>query len=422
MSRSGGSVSLLSPTSCPAFPCPAVLASFPPGSKVTRNEFATRLNEAVQDSGREIGSEGARRLLNFLASDEGHNLVHHVARGTTYTLHTENIRRRCAEAASEVSAAIAAAALAAVAVAAPAAVVTAAPAQRFKLSDPELQPIKAIVATMVQFGAVSSGEDDPNAPDSVGGYVTISGLAASLGVETAVARDLMAALEDGGFVATPGHGGASKHKGRAVLVTPRTRHLLRSAESKLATAAGLQQPPLLRSESSTAVLSSAGASSLGASVPASESQSGRAAGVKRSFHEHQDAPAPLPAPDLRRASRLRQSAHDDSALATVVPSKATAAVALPSLPARSSRSQRVSSAAVDLVVVASEVKTAVRASVSTSAKPIGAGAWEAVSESPLESVPLGAAGSCAVPLTTWGTVSSVWARPPEGPAAGGIAK
>ena len=388
-----------------------MLASFPPGSKVTRNEFATRLNEAVHDSGREIGSEGARRLLNFLASDEGHNLVHHVARGTTYTLHTENIRRRCAEAASEVSAAIAAAALAAVAVTAAAVVTTAAPAPRFKLGDPELQPIKAIVATMVQFGAVSSVEDDPNAPDSVGGYVTISGLAAALGVETVVARDLMAALEDGGFVSTPGYGGASKHKGRAVLVTPRTRHLLRSAESKLAAAAGLQQPPLLRSSKTS--LTFAGASSLDAAVPAPEPQSGRAAGVKRSFHEHHDAPAPLPAPDLRRASRLRQSSHNDNTLATVVPSKATAAAALPPLPVRSSHSHRVSAAAVDLMA---------DASVNTFAKPNSAGAWEAVSESTPESAAPPAVGSCAVSLTTWGTVSSVWARPPEGAAAGGAAK
>jgi len=55
------------------------LVSLPPGAKVKRNEFAVQLNRVVIESSREISSESARRLLNFLASDDGHHLVSHVA-------------------------------------------------------------------------------------------------------------------------------------------------------------------------------------------------------------------------------------------------------------------------------------------------------------------------------------------------------
>ena len=234
-----------------------LLAALSPGSKVTRNQFATQLNLAVNGSSCEISSESARRLLNFLASAEGDFLVHHVARGTTYSLHTDNIKRRFAMFINQSAAVVASvASLAAVAgtekitdhhesgaamslvpnSATCASTVSSASVSRPNLGDPALQPYRAIVAIMTQFGGVSTELDDPKAPDSVGGYVTVPALTSALGVDTDVSRDLMAALEADGFVAAVGFGGVGKHKGRAVLVTPRTRRLLRKAQTKLVAA------------------------------------------------------------------------------------------------------------------------------------------------------------------------------------------
>lgn len=393
-----------------------LLASFPPGAKVKRSEFVSQLNSAVRESGCEISSETARRLLNFLASDEGHRLVHHVARGTTYTLNTESIHRRCAEAAAEVAAAIAAAGEAAAlahessAAGSPAAAsggpsvddplegippAAAAPPQRPRvgLGNPSVLPIRAIVSVMVDFGAVTPDADSAD-ESSVGGYVTVPALARALGVEADVSRDLMAALEAEGFVAAPGYGGASTQKGRAVLVTPRTRSLLRKAQAKLV-AAGLAPLPA-----------------------AVASPAGRSAGSKRSFSEHQ----------------LQSSKDASLSGSNVVPAAVAVGVGVgelkpaPARAPRESRSRRAAassaaSAAADGEAAPPELASARAAPGKRLPKPLGvlgasaaqksvaaAGAWEVDAPGPERAPPVGKSPSLPI-AHVWGGVPSLWARP-----------